>query len=57
MERRKPKAERKTLMVPIRMTADQKENLVQKAKRRGLGLSTWLLILGLSAPDDPKPDA
>lgn len=53
MKRRKPKAERKEETVQIRLTAEQKESLAHKAKARGLGLSSWLLSLGLSAPDKP----
>lgn len=53
MKRRKPKAERKEETVQIRLTADQKKELAAKAKARGIGLGTWLLQLGLAAPDKP----
>lgn len=52
-KRRKPKAERKESVIPVRVTAEQKAELTEKAKRRGLGVSTWLLNLGLTAPDQP----
>jgi hypothetical protein len=45
------KATRKEEMVPIRMTADQKATLAAAAERRGLPLSTWLLMLGLREAD------
>lgn len=48
------KATRKELMVPIRMTAEQKETLAVAAERRGLPLSTWLLTLGLREADGDK---
>jgi uncharacterized protein (DUF1778 family) len=41
------KATRKEETVQIRMTADQKETLAAAAERRGLAMSTWLLMLGL----------
>ena len=41
------KATRKEEMVPIRMTADQKTALAAAAERRGLPLSTWMLMLAL----------
>ena len=53
MKRRKPKAERKEATIQLRVTEEQKDELTAKAKRRGLGVSTWLLQLGLSAPDRP----
>lgn len=45
------KAVRKEEMVPIRMTKEQKETLAAAAERRGLPLSTWLLMLGLREAD------
>lgn len=53
MKRRKPQAQRKEDSIRIRVTADQKRALNEKAKRRGLGVSSWLLSLGLSAPEQP----
>ncbi|HEX3482973.1 MAG TPA: hypothetical protein VHT91_48520 [Kofleriaceae bacterium] len=41
------KATRKEFIVPVRMTAEQKATLVAAAERNGLGVSTWLLTLGL----------
>lgn len=51
--RRKPDPDRKSEVIPVRCTAKQKRTLEKRAKNRGLGVSTWLLQLGLSAPDDP----
>lgn len=49
------KATRKEEMVPIRMTADQKATLAAAAERRGLPLSTWMLMLALrEANEDTK---
>jgi len=45
------KTTRKEEMVPIRMTAEQKAKLVAAAERRGIPLSTWLLMLGLQEAD------
>lgn len=53
MKRRKPKAERKETSIHIRVSDEQKRALEEKAKRRGLGLSSWLLSLGMSAPMEP----
>ncbi len=50
--RQKSDAERKSLIIPVRVNAKQKKALERKAKARGLGVSTWLLQLGLSEPDD-----
>jgi uncharacterized protein (DUF1778 family) len=43
------KAVRKDVTVPIRMTSEQKETLASAAQTVGMGLSTWLLSLGLKA--------
>jgi uncharacterized protein (DUF1778 family) len=51
MKRRKPKAERKEETVQLRLTTEQKKALGEKAKKRGLSLSSWLLSLGMTAPD------
>lgn len=48
-KRRKPAADRKEAVIGVRCTEEQKAALEAKAKRRGLGVSTWLLSLGLSA--------
>ena len=53
MKRRKPKAERKADVIQLRVTSQQKQMLSEKAKRRGLSLSSWLLTLGMSAPEQP----
>jgi hypothetical protein len=57
MKRRKPKAERKAELIQLRVTAEQKQDLADKAKRRGLSLSSWLLSLGISAPQQPGAGA
>lgn len=54
--RRKSDPDRKTAVIPVRCTAKQKKTLEKRAKARGLGVSTWLLQLGLSASDDPRGD-
>jgi uncharacterized protein (DUF1778 family) len=46
------KAVRKDETVPIRMTTEQKEMLANAAQSAGMGLSTWLLMLGLKAAQD-----
>lgn len=53
-ERRKSDAERKTELIPVRCTLAHKKILERRAKARGLGVSTWLVQLGLSAPDKPS---
>jgi len=53
MKRRKAKVERKEETIQLRVTAEQKHALTEKAKRRGLTLSAWLLSLGVSAPERP----
>jgi uncharacterized protein (DUF1778 family) len=44
---RKPKALRKEDSIRIRVTEEQKEGLTEAATRAGLGVSSWLLMLGL----------
>jgi uncharacterized protein (DUF1778 family) len=46
-KRRKPKAMRKDADVRIRVTDAQKKSLTEAAARAGLGVSSWLLMLGL----------
>lgn len=50
-KRRKPAADRKEAVIGVRCTEEQKALLEAKAKRRGLGVSTWLLSLGLAEGD------
>jgi uncharacterized protein (DUF1778 family) len=38
---------RKERNIQIRVTDDQKEILAKAAERAGLGLSSWMLMLGL----------
>lgn len=46
-KRRKPKAARKEDSIRIRVTDQQKKVLVAAAERAGLGVSSWLLTVGL----------
>jgi len=46
-KRRKPKALRKEDSVRVRISTSQKKLLTDAAARAGLGLSSWLLMLGL----------
>jgi uncharacterized protein (DUF1778 family) len=47
IKRRKPRAQRKEESIRIRATTAQKEALEEAAQKTGLGLSGWLLALGL----------
>jgi hypothetical protein len=44
---------RKNASIPVRVTEEEKAILIAKARRRGLGVSSWLVMLGLTAPDGP----
>lgn len=46
-KRRKPKAQRKEADIRIRVTDAQKRALTDAAAGAGLGVSSWLLMLGL----------
>lgn len=46
-KRRKPKALRKEDSIRIRVSDMQKRELTMAATRAGLGVSSWLLMLGL----------
>jgi uncharacterized protein (DUF1778 family) len=46
-KRRKPKAQRKEADIRIRVTDAQKKALTEAASSAGLGVSSWLLMLGL----------
>ena len=46
-KRRKPKALRKEAIINVRLTDEQKTTLTEAATRAGLGVSSWLLSLGL----------
>jgi uncharacterized protein (DUF1778 family) len=46
-KRRKPKAQRKEADIRIRVTDAQKKVLTEAAERAGVGVSTWLVMLGL----------
>ncbi len=47
------KVERKQAVIGVRCTESQKAALEAKAAVRGLGVSTWLLSLGMSAAEKP----
>ena len=47
IKRRKPKALRKEESIRIRVSDEQKDTLTAAATRAGLGVSPWLLMLGL----------
>jgi uncharacterized protein (DUF1778 family) len=47
MAPRKPKALKKTEMLRIRVTPEQKRVLTEAAERTGLDVSAWLRVLGL----------
>jgi uncharacterized protein (DUF1778 family) len=40
---------RKEVSIHLRVTGEQKEKLTEAATRAGLGVSSWLLLLGLRA--------
>lgn len=46
-KRRKPKALRKEESIRVRVSEAQKKTLVDAATRAGLGVSSWLLTMGL----------
>jgi uncharacterized protein (DUF1778 family) len=46
-KRRKPKALRKEDSIRIRVSDAQKKALTEAATHAGLGVSSWLLMLGL----------
>jgi uncharacterized protein (DUF1778 family) len=46
-KRRKPKAQRKEADIRIRVTEAQKRTLTDAATKAGIGVSSWLLTLGL----------
>ena len=50
-KRRKPEELRKEESIRIRVSASQKEKLSQAAQRAGLGISSWLLSIGLREAD------
>jgi uncharacterized protein (DUF1778 family) len=41
------KAVRKEEIIRLRVTTEQKQTLTEAAERAGLGVSSWLLMLGL----------
>jgi uncharacterized protein (DUF1778 family) len=51
--RKRVKPATKDDRLAIRLSIDQKKELERKARRRGLSISSWLLSLGLSAPEEP----
>jgi hypothetical protein len=53
VKHRKPKRERKEDRIIIRVTAEQKEALKGAADKTGLGVSPWLLSVGLREAQRP----
>jgi len=51
--RKRGKSITKDDRLAIRLSAEHKQILERKARRRGLSISSWLLSLGLSAPEEP----
>lgn len=51
---RKSADQRKEDSIRIRVTAEQKEVLVAAATEAGLGVSSWLLMLGLTNAKEKK---
>jgi uncharacterized protein (DUF1778 family) len=51
---RKPKALLKADSIRIRVNAAQKQALTEAATRAGLGVSSWLLMLGLREADERR---
>jgi uncharacterized protein (DUF1778 family) len=47
-KRRKTASARKEELIPVRLTKEQKVTLTAAAGRRGIGVSTWLLVLALA---------
>jgi uncharacterized protein (DUF1778 family) len=45
---------RKEVSIHLRATEEQKEILTKAAERAGLGVSSWLLMLGLRAARDSR---
>jgi hypothetical protein len=48
---KKPKAQQKGETIHVKATKEQKRTLTEKAQRANVPLSTWLLNLGLAAPE------
>lgn len=56
VKRRKPKGERREATILIRVTDEQKDTLIQAAKRAGLDLSGWVRSLALrEAASETRP--
>jgi len=49
---RPPKPRRKEDSIHIRLTSEQKLTLTEAAERAGLGVSSWLLAVGLRAAQE-----
>ncbi len=54
-KRRKPKAARKEDSIRIRVTEAQKKALTDAAARAGIGVSSWLLTLGMREAQRTDP--
>ena len=54
VKHRKPKRERKEDRIIIRVTEEQKATLAAAAVKTGLGVSPWLLSVGLREAQKPR---
>jgi mobilization protein NikA len=52
--RRKPAAQRKSDLIRIRVTEEQRQLFTDAAEREGLDLSSWLRRVGLKAAGAPQ---
>lgn len=55
-KQRKPEELQKTESIRIRVSSADKATLERAARKDGVGLSTWLLILGLRAARETEKD-
>lgn len=53
--KREPEENRVGRIIQIRVTEEQKALFEQAAKRMGIGVSTWLKILGMNAVGGGPP--
>jgi uncharacterized protein (DUF1778 family) len=52
--KRKAKSSGKDERLSIRVAGEHKTELARKAQARGLSVSSWLVSLGLAAPEKPS---
>lgn len=53
---RKPGGDRKQNQIRVRVTEEEKERLTRAARVAGLGVSTWLRVVGLQAAERRPQD-